>query len=931
MKPGIIHTLLLALLIAMIACATLSGANADSARATAQSNPLINFQELNLAGSLNSGGATALALASGDFDEDGMDDLLAAYSTGEGGKIIFYRADQDAIFQSETLSLVLMEAPELMATGDFDADGNLDLVAARRAGNTLHLFRGNGRGRFAEAEAVSLPGRVVAMAAGEVNRRDGLGDLIVSIASDEGARVLVFESPEGALRSKPEILPLPAEAGSIALANLDNDFNVDIALALGSEVAIAHGRDRKLTLAEYARTDVMPARMERLNAGALISSIATGDFTGDSRDDIAIVTDEGTIRFLERTDAQQGQPEARAGNGQISMARKVRKERREASWALSSSGISLHGRGNNSSPAAMLVAAKVSALAKTDLLIADSRLHIFNHASQDAESIASYDMAGEVVAVLPMRLNQDALSDLVILNRNSLAPSLLVTAPNATFTVNSTADTDDGACNANCTLREAIKAANNTPGADTIQFALGAGTPTINVGSTGLSDLPRITDAVTINGNTGGATRVELNGASASFNGIYLQTSNATVRGLVINRFPFDGVSIEGNNNLVANCLIGTDSGGTLDLGNGNYGVVIYDESNNNRIGGTTPADKNVISGNGRYGINIGVFSFTAMSGNILGRNFVGVNITGDAAIPNDDGGIFLDLSAEGNTIGVGPGGFNVVSGNLGAGITIDGDSNLVQFNLVGTNIIGDQRVPNFTDGILCFRDNNTIGGPADTAINLVSGNTNSGIHIRNGSGNKIQGCKIGTNVDGNAILFNAGNGILLDGGISTRDNEIGGITTQLRNLISGNRSAGIRLAQRDADNNRIFGNYIGTDVTGDAALPNSNHGILIESGPESNIIGGLTAAERNVISGNFEAGVRVFNGVSNEVVRVNKVIGNYIGVNASGAALGNSAHGVWLSETTTAHRPHLLCTPAPLLPCSPAPLLLLCLCGMYF
>lgn len=180
-------------------------------------------------------------------------------------------------------------------------------------------------------------------------------------------------------------------------------------------------------------------------------------------------------------------------------------------------------------------------------------------------------MAGEVVAVLPMRLNQDALSDLVMLYRNSLAPSLLVTAPNATFFVNTTDDTNDGVCNAHCSFREAIDAANASPGADSIQFALGAGTPTINIGSAGLGGLQKITDSVTINGNTGGATRVELTGALTFFNAIYLETSNSTVRGLVINRFNSNGVTIDGNNNTIANCLIGTDSTGTLNRGQTRY------------------------------------------------------------------------------------------------------------------------------------------------------------------------------------------------------------------------------------------------------------------------------------------------------------------------------------------------------------------------
>ena len=86
----------------------------------------------------------------------------------------------------------------------------------------------------------------------------------------------------------------------------------------------------------------------------------------------------------------------------------------------------------------------------------------------------------------------------------------------ATFTVNSAADTDDGVCNAaNCTLREAINAANANPGPDTIHFAIGSGPKTISV----TSPLPTITDPVTIDGTTqpgySGTPIIVLNGASA--------------------------------------------------------------------------------------------------------------------------------------------------------------------------------------------------------------------------------------------------------------------------------------------------------------------------------------------------------------------------------------------------------------------------------
>ncbi len=136
----------------------------------------------------------------------------------------------------------------------------------------------------------------------------------------------------------------------------------------------------------------------------------------------------------------------------------------------------------------------------------------------------------------------------------------------ATITVNTTAD--DNTVNGNCTLREAIQAANtNTAvdgcvagvaGLDEIVFNLGAGTPTI----TPTAALPSIEEAVTINGATGGATRVELNGAGLGADGLVIH-AGSTIRALVINRFGGSAIHLEGGGgSTINNCYLGTDATG---------------------------------------------------------------------------------------------------------------------------------------------------------------------------------------------------------------------------------------------------------------------------------------------------------------------------------------------------------------------------------
>src|SRR3982751_5309317 len=110
----------------------------------------------------------------------------------------------------------------------------------------------------------------------------------------------------------------------------------------------------------------------------------------------------------------------------------------------------------------------------------------------------------------------------------------------ATFTVTKTADTFDNACNADCSLREAINAANsNGPGLDTIVFSLAFGTyvPT--------SPLPAITTSLIIDGgvlNLSPETVISGTSAGANADGLVIQSPvnavpiSVTIKNIVINR-----------------------------------------------------------------------------------------------------------------------------------------------------------------------------------------------------------------------------------------------------------------------------------------------------------------------------------------------------------------------------------------------------------
>src|SRR5262249_45424950 len=154
----------------------------------------------------------------------------------------------------------------------------------------------------------------------------------------------------------------------------------------------------------------------------------------------------------------------------------------------------------------------------------------------------------------------------------------------------------------------------------------------------------------------------------------------------------------------------------------------------------------------------------------------------------NGQDGVFVSNGASNNTIGgLTAGARNVISGNNQNGVHIAGTGtlgNVVQGNFIGTNADGTTALSNGRDGVLIAggSPNNTIGGTAADAGNLMSGNASIGISIESATGNVVQGNKIGTDATGDVVLGN-GTGVRLEG----PGNTIGGALAGARNFIAGN------------------------------------------------------------------------------------------------------------------------------------------------
>ncbi len=403
----------------------------------------------------------------------------------------------------------------------------------------------------------------------------------------------------------------------------------------------------------------------------------------------------------------------------------------------------------------------------------------------------------------------------------------LVPAP---LVVSSAADSGAG------TLRAAITTANRTAGLVVIDFAIGArgSAQTINL----TSPLPTINATVLLDGTSqggsgyAGAPLITLNGAraGAGASGLDLTGNNSTIRGLIIQNFAQDGVLLRSN-------------------------------AAGNTVGGSAAGAGNVISGNGNDGIEI---VNPGSTNNLIAGNFIGTNFGGTTAVPNKVDGILIRTNAGSNTVGgTTAGAANVISGNGNDGVEIVGEgttNNLIVGNFIGTNAAGTAAIANKADGVLLRTkaSENTVGGTASGAGNVISGNGNDGVEIVDAGtkNNLVFGNSIGTDASGTFAIANKFDGILIRTGAS--ENTVGGTASGAGNTISGNGANGVEIVGAGTTGNAVRGNLIGTQADGSSALGNGTNGVAVRNAAANNTIGGTGTGTGNTIAFNGGDGVLV-------------------------------------------------------------------------
>ena len=334
-------------------------------------------------------------------------------------------------------------------------------------------------------------------------------------------------------------------------------------------------------------------------------------------------------------------------------------------------------------------------------------------------------------------------------------------SPDVTITVNSTADTNTR--DAVMTLREAMLMATGELAVTELTYdecqqvsgaswslywcmspvSIGTGTPESIVFHTGVfppgspatitlsSALPTLdTGDDTIDGSSAG---VIVDGVSKAFDCFDITSANNTIKGLQIYK-----------------CM---------------RGVAIHDGAQNNIIGGSSPGERNVISGNF---IGVDIWG-SGTNGNVVKGNYIGTDATGTAALAGQASGVHIKGFASQNSVGgSSPGEGNIISGNSDAGVAMFGggtNGNTVKGNFIGTNAAGSAALPNGL-GVKIYPapsgspQNNTIGGTATGEGNVIAYNILYGVYVYGAvaTGNSIRGNSIHSNEEKGIENDNGGN-----------------------------------------------------------------------------------------------------------------------------------------------------------------------------
>jgi CSLREA domain-containing protein len=478
----------------------------------------------------------------------------------------------------------------------------------------------------------------------------------------------------------------------------------------------------------------------------------------------------------------------------------------------------------------------------------------------------------------------------------TLCATLLASAATAQpFTVTKTADTDDGVCDADCSLREAITALNAVPGGAI--YEIGFNIPSSDPGCAGgictiqiATHLPDVVRSVNLDATTqpgyvdhpvivlNGSLTGEPDWGEEGTDALRIQGGSSSVRGFAFVGFPAgwaeyrSGIRLTSDENVVAGNYFGVLPDGVTPFGVA-VGVGIF-ESSSNVIGGTSPIDRNVFGRTEVYGVYVA----DSNDNRILG-NYFGLGADGTIPMPSEHGdAIKITGWASSNVIGGhDPGARNVIN-TRGAGIVLYRASST---EILGNYISADaSAVVNGTGSDIWGERAGILQSPfsaLDEATGtLIDGNVIAGFQglgVEATTGSIIQNNLIGVSADCSNVIGNGGYGIVAGRGWGIQIHD---------NVVAGNGEGGILVHAPEVS---IWNNHIGTLCDGVTAAGNGGDGIVIAVGPEDpweetrppswTAIGTNNLEVANTIGYNAGSGIATISGSTGTYVRWNYFMNN--------------------------------------------------------
>lgn len=754
--------------------------------------------------SLQSNLAEPLSQASADFNSDGYPDLVSGFRNGAGGGLIaLHRANVEAFmpqdeqvladlrrgifpnsFETNASIIEVPTAPDFILTGKFTQDSAVDLVFASRGGSSIYLMTSDGKGGFNAPQEIAVGGEITALAADLLNFKTStyIG-IVAAVRSEKSSYLAVFDGRQELGKAAPRNVKIDGEVTSLVIANpYGGAVSRDIFGLADGDIFTVHG-------IETRNPSIIRIELPFRSTG-----IAVGNFIADRqvRAEIAVLAENGNVAYL-----THGTPDTRPFTAEEMRVFYATHERGVDSpvepitdglvsdkWEISEQQqLGVYALGENNTR--VLQKAYITGNETEDLLITDANNKqiqiLFKEPNRDENRTTftgetktqPISFSDSPAAVLPMRLNVMGQQGFVYFGKGSIEPTPVMLVPNATFTVTTTNDENNGACSGagtGCSVREAVIAANGAAGADMVVFGVN-GTHTHTIAgledSAAQGDLD-ILEGLTMVGNGAANTIVQAGATTATGIDKVFSVNPLFTTGFATS---FSSMTIRNGNNTATSGI--HRFGGGMDWEGRGVGTLTFSGvtvSNNQ----TAESNGGGVFTSGLAGTDVISFANSNLSNNISRR------VTAAGA---NGGGISLGSSVGLNMTGT------VVSGNTASNITVSpniGNGGGVFF----TGTVSGAGRPFFTNTSFTSNTAAETGGgifanqPIDVnPIAVISNNTAQGTVVGNGGGIYI----IGT---GNSVISKAtmvGNSARVGGAIFL-DNAGGNPTLNMTfSRITGN------------------------------------------------------------------------------------------------------------------------------------------------